>query len=189
MSVAHVDDYILVLHQIDGGLVLLKHVLGVMAETIAKQHDAVRVERRVTQLRIMLPCILVGVILIVFLIKPMDAFLLGEQEAQSVGVDVRNKRLMLIGLTVFLTGVSTAFTGPIGFVGIAVPHVSRLLLDTSIHRKIMPHSLLLGACMMLLSDIISQLPSNGYVIPINAITSLMGIPIVIWMVLGNNRIK
>lgn len=140
-------------------------------------------------IEVIIPLVLIGFIFVFLLIKPLDALLLGEDYASSLGVNVSSCRFMIIFATILLTGVTTAFTGPIGFVGIAVPHVTRTLLNTSIHRKVVPCTLLIGACMMLLCDIISQLPQNGYVLPINAVTALMGVPIVLWVILGNNKFR
>ena len=134
------------------------------------------------QLAVMTPLVVIALILMLQLVKPLDALLMGEDFAKGVGVEVDRVRIIVILVTVLLTGGTTAFTGPIGFVGLAVPHVARLLLQTSVHRRIIPCAFLLGACVMLLSDIFSQLPQNGYVIPINAITALMGIPVVLWVV-------
>ncbi len=134
------------------------------------------------QLGVMLILFVVALVLMLQLLKPLDAMLVGEDFAKGVGVDVRRTRIIVIVVTVLLTGGTTAFAGPIGFVGLAVPHVARLLVQTSIHRQVLPCTLLLGGCAMLLSDILSQLPNNGYIIPINAITALLGIPVVLWVV-------
>ena len=139
------------------------------------------------QIGVIVPVMVVGMLIVVYLMKPLDALLLGEEYASSLGVSVSTCRFLIILTTVLLTGVTTAFTGPIGFVGIAVPHITRALLNTSIHRKVVPCSMLIGSCMMLLCDIISQLPQNGYVLPINAVTALMGVPVVFWVILGNKR--
>lgn len=122
-----------------------------------------------------------GTIIIIFLARSLDAFLMGEEFAASVGVEVKKYRLGIILATVLLTGVTTAFTGPIGFVGLAVPHIARMFLGTSRHRQVIPCTALIGACIMLLSDILSQIPDNGYVLPINAVTALLGIPVVLWI--------
>lgn len=122
-----------------------------------------------------------GVVVLYFVARSLDAFLMGEDFAASVGVDVKKNRLGIILATVLMAGGTTAFTGPIGFVGLAVPHLSRLFLDSSLHRLVVPCSAVMGACVMLLSDILSQLPSNGYVLPINAVTALLGIPVVLWL--------
>ena len=139
------------------------------------------------QLEILCPILTITILLSLFLLKSMDVLLLGEEYAQSVGVKVSRLRFQIILVTVIQTALCTAFAGPIGFVGIAVPHVTRRLFDTSRHRVILPACLLLGSSMMLLCDLLSHLPSNGYVLPINAVTSLMGIPIVLWIIFGRTK--
>lgn len=134
------------------------------------------------QLVVMSMLVVTALVLMFQLLKSLDALLVGEDFAMGVGVDVRRVRIIVVVVTVLLTGGTTAFAGPIGFVGLAVPHVARLLVQTSIHRQVMPCTFLLGGCVMLLSDILSQLPNNGYIIPINAITALLGIPVVLWVV-------
>lgn len=130
-----------------------------------------------------------GLFLVPFLIKPMDAMLLGEDYAESLGVRVSRTRWMCIVSATLLTGATTAFTGPIGFIGLAVPHLMRGLLNTSSHRLLVPTCLLSGAVLMLLCDILSQLPSSGYVLPINALTALIGAPVVLWIILRGDFYK
>ncbi len=139
------------------------------------------------QLRVVLGFVAMGLVIVMFLVKSLDPLLLGEDFAEGVGVDVRRVRLGIIFATVLLTGVTTAFTGPIGFVGLAAPHVARLVLGTSVHRYVEPCAALLGACMLLLSDVLSQLPRNGFVLPINAVTALLGIPVVLWIILRRKK--
>ena len=140
-----------------------------------------------SQLQLFIPIVFFVILLLLGCIKSLDAFLLGESYAQGVGVSVRKHKLIVITLTAVLTGVTTAFTGPIGFIGIIVPHVARMLFNTSKHAKIYPASILIGMITMLLCDILSQLPSNGYILPINAVTALIGAPIVLWILLGRNK--
>lgn len=130
-----------------------------------------------------------GLFLVPFLIKPMDAMLLGEDYAESLGARVSRTRWMCIVSATLLTGATTAFTGPIGFIGLAVPHLMRGLLNTSSHRLLVPTCLLSGAVLMLLCDILSQLPSSGYVLPINALTALIGAPVVLWIILRGDFYK
>lgn len=130
-----------------------------------------------------------GLFLVPFLIKPMDAMLLGEDYAESLGVRVSRTRWMCIVSATLLTGATTAFTGPIGFIGLAVPHLMRGMLNTSSHRLLVPTCLLSGAVLMLLCDIFSQLPSSGYVLPINALTALIGAPVVLWIILRGDFYK
>lgn len=127
--------------------------------------------------------VMVGLICAPFLCKPLDAMLLGDEYAESVGARVGRTRMMTIFSATILTGATTAFTGPIGFVGIAVPHLVRGLLKSSSHRLLVPASLLCGAVLMLSCDLISQMPANGYILPINALTALVGAPVVLWIIL------
>lgn len=128
-----------------------------------------------------------GIILSLFLIKPSNAVLLGEDYARSMGVRIKNYRALVFISTSLLTGTVTAFCGPIGFVGIAVPHIARMLTGTSRNGILLVYSILIGGIIMLLSDIISQLPGSDLILPVNAVTSLIGIPVVIWIVLGRKN--
>ena len=139
------------------------------------------------KLRVMILFVGIGVAFVPFLLKPLDAMLLGDDYASSIGVDVRRMRWMIILSATLLTGATTAFTGPIGFIGIAVPHIVRGLLQTSVHRLLTPCCMLCGAVLVLLCDIFSQLPGDGYVLPINALSSLVGAPVVLWIILSNKR--
>lgn len=140
------------------------------------------------QLNIFIPGILLGLILSMLLPKSLNVLLLGENYARSMGLKVGFVRFLVFSSTSLLAGTVTAFCGPIGFIGIAVPHVSRMLFSTSNHFILLPASILIGINSMLLSDIISQLPGNGTVLPINSITALLGIPIVIWIIIRNHRL-
>lgn len=136
-----------------------------------------------SKLEVMLPLVIVGLLMAPWLCKPLDAMLLGDEYAESLGVRVGRVRILTILSATMLTGVTTAFTGPIGFVGMAVPHLVRGLMKRSSHRILVPASLLCGAILMLACDIVSQLPRNGYVLPINALTAFIGAPVVLWIVL------
>lgn len=129
-----------------------------------------------------------GIILAFFIIKPSNAMLLGENYARSLGVRVVPYRILVFTSTALLTGTVTAFCGPIGFIGIAVPHLARMFTKTSRFGVLFFFSILLGTAIMLISDILSQMPGSEMILPLNAITSLIGIPIVIWIVLGKKRI-
>ncbi len=121
--------------------------------------------------------------------KPINAFLLGEDYAQSIGVSTLGLRITLILISGGLAGVITAFCGPIGFVGIVVPHLARMLLKTTNHLKLIPACMLIGASILLLSDLLSQIPGNGLLLPINSITSLIGIPIIIWIIFKKRKLS
>jgi iron complex transport system permease protein len=128
-----------------------------------------------------------GVILSLISIKILNAMLLGENYARSMGINVMTGRILLFISTSILAGTVTAFCGPIGFIGIAVPHIARLVWKTADHRILIPGVILAGAIILLLSDIISQLPGSDKVLPINSVTALIGIPVVVWIVLRNQR--
>lgn len=128
-----------------------------------------------------------GVILSLISTKMLNALLLGENYAESLGLNVRLARINIFVCTSILAGSVTAFCGPIGFIGIAVPHIARMIFRTSDHKILIPGTILAGGSVMLLSDIISQLPGSENVLPVNAITSLIGIPIVIWVIMRNRK--
>ncbi len=142
-----------------------------------------------TQLQVMVPLILIGLLIAVLLQKKLDALLLGENYAKGLGVSIVQTRLWIIVATSLLASASTAFTGPVGFIGIAVPHIARGIFQTSKHSVILPASVLCGAALLLLCDIISQLPDSGYVLPINAISALFGAPVIIWIIIRGRRRK
>ncbi len=139
------------------------------------------------QLSVLFPSVLIGISIAFFSSKFLDAFLLGENYARSMGMNIGFARLMIFLSTCILAGSITAFCGPIGFIGIAVPHIARMLLQTAKHRLLVPGTILIGALMMLVSDIISQLPGSESTIPVNSVTALLGIPIVIWIIVRNKK--
>lgn len=124
----------------------------------------------------------VGIIGSLLLIKPLNALLLGENYATNLGINVRRTRTLLLFCTGLLTATSTAFCGPIAFVGLAVPHIARLILGTADHRRLLPATLLTGACLALLCNLLSTLPADS-LIPINVITPVLGAPVVIWVIM------
>ncbi|MGG7666724.1 FecCD family ABC transporter permease [Dyadobacter sp. BHUBP1] len=121
--------------------------------------------------------------------KSLNALLLGENYARSMGLTVGRTRLMIMLSTSLLTGSVTAFCGPIGFVGIAIPHITRSLLGTSNHRVLIPATCLTGTVLLLFCDIIAQLPGSQTIIPINVVTSLLGAPVVIWIIVRRNNLR
>lgn len=133
------------------------------------------------QLGILIPSILAGLLLAVLTIKPLNLLLFGEEYAVTMGLNIKRSRIMLFLSTTLLAGTVTAFCGPIGFIGLAMPHVARMLFCNSDHRVLVPGTLLSGASVLLLCDLISKI----FTLPINAITALLGIPIVVWVVLRN----
>ena len=136
------------------------------------------------QLHLMLPAVLIGLVVSVAVIKPLNLLLLGEQYARTMGLNVRRSRYLIFLSTTLLAGTVTAFCGPIGFVGLAIPHIARMLFCNADHRILLPASALCGAVTLLACDIISKYLT----LPINTITALLGIPIVIWVVIRNKSI-
>jgi iron complex transport system permease protein len=129
------------------------------------------------------------IIPLLFLIKPLNSLLLGENYAQSLGVHIKKVRLIILLITSLLTGLVTAFSGPIAFVGLAVPHLTKLVFKTSNHLILIPAVVLNGAILMLISDTIAQLPNSEFTLPINAITSIFGAPIVIWLIVRKQKMN
>lgn len=130
----------------------------------------------------------IALTLLIPILKPLNGMLIGENYARSMGINIQFTRNCILFITCLLTGVITAFSGPIAFVGLAVPHISRLLFNTSNHNILLPASAIIGAILMLLADTISQLPTSEYTLPINAITSIFGAPIVIWLLIRKRNI-
>ncbi|WP_428981725.1 FecCD family ABC transporter permease [Lutimonas zeaxanthinifaciens] len=120
-------------------------------------------------------------------IKSLNSLLLGENYAKSIGINIKTTKNLILLATSLLAGVITAFAGPIAFIGLAAPHMTKLLLNTSEHKIILPAAALLGANIMLISDTVAQLPTSEYTLPINAITTLFGAPIVIWLLLRKKK--
>ncbi len=139
------------------------------------------------QLRTLAPVVVVGILISVSLQKPLNALQLGENQARAIGVPVRRTRYLIIIVTSLLAGALTAFTGPIAFVGVAVPHLARALFRTPDHRILLPASILCGSILMLVCDILAQMVAAPQVLPINTVTSLFGAPILIWVILRNRR--
>jgi len=136
---------------------------------------------------VMLPIVIVGLTIVFTIQKPLNALLLGENYAQGLGVNVGRTRFLIITAIALLAGATTAFTGPIAFIGMAVPHLVRGLLQTSNHQLTIPGSILVGASLLLLCDLVCQLPADGYTLPINAVSALVGAPIIIWIILKNRN--
>lgn len=133
------------------------------------------------QLALLLPAVVLGLALSVAAIKPLNLLLLGEHYARTMGLDIRRSRQLLFLSTTLLAGTVTAFCGPIGFVGLAVPHVARMLFREADHRILLPAAALTGIVVLLVCDIVSK----QLTLPVNTITALLGIPIVIWVVVRN----
>ena len=136
------------------------------------------------QLTVLIPAIVPGLLLAVVTIKPLNLLLFGEEYAVTMGLNVRRSRGLLFLSTTLLAGTVTAFCGPIGFIGLAMPHVTRMLFRNRDHRVLVPGTVLSGAAVLLLCDLVSKM----FTLPINAITALLGIPIVVWVVLRNKSV-
>jgi len=128
-----------------------------------------------------------GMVLSIIAIKPLNALLLGENYARSLGIRIQRSRMLLIIATSLLSGSVTAFAGPIVFIGLAVPHLTRLLFDSANHKILCPAVLLCGSIIMLVCDSIAQLPGSAFTLPINAITALIGAPVVIWLLIRKRK--
>ena len=127
--------------------------------------------------------ILVGLVASLMMIKPLNAMLLGEQYAENLGINVKQTRNILLVITGLLTAIVTAFCGPIAFIGLAVPHIARLILKTDNHRMLLPATMLCGGLIALACNVLCYLPSNGGMIPLNAVTPIMGAPVIIYVIL------
>ncbi|MDB2606643.1 iron ABC transporter permease [Zobellia sp.] len=139
------------------------------------------------QLGLLFIIVFIGILLAVFSIKPLNAFLLGENYARSMGVNLIRSRYLIIISAGLLAGSITAFSGPIAFIGLAVPHLTRQIFNTTEHRILVPAVLLYGSILMLICDTIAQLPNSAEVLPINAITSILGAPVVIWLLIRKRK--
>lgn len=140
------------------------------------------------QTAIMAPVVLAGLFMSLLTVKPLDMLLLGENYARSMGLSLARSRTMILVSTTILAGTTTAFCGPIGFLGLAVPHIARMVFGVADHGTLLPASIVTGALCMLLCDIASQLPGHGMSIPINTVTALVGIPVIIIVIIRNRKI-
>ena len=139
------------------------------------------------ELFIFLLIYLIGVLMTIISIKGLNTLLLGENYAKSMGLNLKQSRLIIILATSLLAGTITAFAGPIAFIGLAIPHMTRQIFHTSNHKTLLPAVFLFGAIVMLICDSIAQLPTSDYTLPINAITSLVGAPVVIWLLVRKQK--
>lgn len=142
-----------------------------------------------SQMQVMGPIILITLLLSLTFCKQMNALLLGENYATGVGINVAQTRIKLILITSVMAGTITAFTGPIAFIGVAVPHLARLLFRTSNHRVLLPGTMMCGMIIMLICDIVSQVPGSQTTLPLNSITALFGAPVILGIILKNKKMK
>jgi iron complex transport system permease protein len=131
--------------------------------------------------------VLIGLSITISLIKPLNALLLGERYARNLGINIRRTRILLLLSTGLLVAITTAYCGPISFIGLAVPHIARLVLGTGNHRILVPATLLIGGLIALLCNLISMLPGDHGMLPLNAITPIIGAPIIIYVILNQRK--
>ena len=141
------------------------------------------------QLPFFTTCSLVGLLLSILLIKPLNALLLGEMYAANLGIKVKRTRVLILLCTGILTATATAFCVPISFIGLAVPHIARLLLGSSNHKLLLPVTLLTGSCVALLCNIVMVLPGGNGILPLNAVTPLIGAPVIIYVIMNRKNIQ
>lgn len=132
-------------------------------------------------------CVTIGLLMSLLSIKPLNALLLGENYARSLGLNYKKTRFIIIFSTSILAGSITAYAGPIAFIGLAVPHIAKLVFQTSNHSVLFWSTILFGAIIMLICDSISQIPGSDLMLPINAVTSIFGAPIVIWLLIRKRK--
>lgn len=141
-----------------------------------------------TNVAILAGSVVVGLLLSFITIKSLNALLLGENYAKSIGINYKRTQLIIILATSILAGAITSFVGPIAFIGLAVPHIAKLIFQTSNHAILFGATILIGALILLICDIISQLPGTDFMLPINAVTSIVGAPIVIWLLVRKRKL-
>lgn len=131
--------------------------------------------------------VFMGLLCSLLLVKPLNALLLGDRYAENLGVNIMRVRNSLLVITGLLTAIVTAYCGPVSFIGLAVPHVTRLLISTDDHRVLMPSTILMGSLVALLCNLLCVLPGEGGVIPLNAVTPIIGAPVIIYVILNGER--
>ncbi len=142
----------------------------------------------ISQLPFFISCSVGGLFFALILIKPLNALLLGELYAANLGVKIRQTRILILICSGLLTAVTTAFCGPISFIGLAVPHMARLLLGSSNHKMLVPVTMLAGACVALLCNMLMVVPGTNIVLPLNAVTPLLGAPVIIYVIVNRKNI-
>lgn len=134
-------------------------------------------------------CALIGLLLAILLIKPLNALLLGEMYAANLGIRIKRTRIVILLCTGILTATTTAFCGPISFVGLAVPHIARLMLGSSNHKMLVPVTMLTGSCVALLCNMLMVVPGSNTILPLNAVTPMLGAPIIIYVIVNRKNIQ
>ena len=135
------------------------------------------------------PCALIGLLLAILLIKPLNALLLGEMYAANLGIRIKRTRIAILLCTGVLTATTTAFCGPISFVGLAVPHIARLMLGSSNHKMLVPVTMLTGSCVALLCNMLMVVPGSNTILPLNAVTPMLGAPVIIYVIVNRKNIQ
>ena len=134
-------------------------------------------------------CALIGLLLAILLIKPLNALLLGEMYAANLGIRIKRTRIVILLCTGVLTATTTAFCGPISFVGLAVPHIARLMLGSSNHKMLVPVTMLTGSCVALLCNMLMVVPGSNTILPLNAVTPMLGAPVIIYVIVNRKNIQ
>lgn len=134
-------------------------------------------------------CALIGLLLAILLIKPLNALLLGEMYAANLGIRIKRTRIVILLCTGILTATTTAFCGPISFVGLAVPHIARLMLGSSNHKMLVPVTMLTGSCVALLCNMLMVVPGSNTILPLNAVTPMLGAPVIIYVIVNRKNIQ
>jgi len=142
----------------------------------------------ISQIFYLVAIVTIGCVFSFYLSKPLNLLLLGDTYASSSGLNIRPAKIMIVLCTSILAGSITAFCGPIGFVGLAVPHIARSLFKTADHKILTPACIVLGACICCLCNVLASSPGSDYILPVNAITSLTGAPVVIWVILKQKKV-
>lgn len=142
-----------------------------------------------SQIKVLAPTVLLGLIVALASAKPLNALLLGETYARSMGLTVHRVRFWIVASAATLAGAITAFCGPIGFLGVAVPHLCRSLFNTSDHRVLVPTAAMMGGIVALIADLVAQMPGRQAILPLNAVTALIGAPVVTWVILRQRNLR
>jgi len=178
---------------------MIGYLLAALVSLLVAQADPIRLKQYSTwgfgsfqavtnsELQIMAPVVAAGVVLSLLASKSLNALLLGERYAGSMGVPVKRDRFLILLVASLLAGVVTAFAGPIGFIGVASPHLARPLVRTSDHRALLPASAMIGSIMALVAAVVAQTPGRAGILPLNAITAILGVPVVVWVLTRRSR--
>ncbi|MDL2221454.1 iron ABC transporter permease [Parabacteroides sp. OttesenSCG-928-N08] len=143
----------------------------------------------IEQIPLFAACSLLGLLFAILLIKPLNALLLGEMYAANLGIKIKTTRTMILVCAGLLTAVTTAFCGPISFIGLAVPHVARLMLGSSNHKMLVPVTMLTGSCIALLCNMMMVIPGTNSILPLNAVTPILGAPVIIYVIINRKNIQ